>query len=198
MTELRADLALISDWIKPESRVLDLGCGNGTLLRHLQESKGVSGYGLEIEISKVIACIHAGVNVIHADLDEGLSRFRDNSFDYVILSQTLQAVRRPDRLLREMLRCGHEGIVAFPNFGYWACRLQLAAGRMPVSKTLPHSWYDTPNIHLCTVRDFEALCRREAITVEQRLRMDHHLRARPGMGLLPNLMTDIALYRVSR
>ena len=139
MIPSRVDFRIIGDWIRPGSRVLDLGCGDGSLLAYLAESKGASGYGLEIDEAHVGECVRRGVNVIQTDLDAGLSEFDERSFDYVVLSLTLQAVRYPDRLLREMLRVGTEGIVTFPNFGHWRTRWQLGVlGRMPVSAALPH------------------------------------------------------------
>lgn len=193
---LRSDIAIISDWIKPGSRVLDLGCGDGSLLEHLQASRQIKGYGLEIANDNVTQCIARGVNVIQTDLDEGLYDFDADSFDYVIMTQTLQAVRYPDRLLSEMLRLGREGIVTFPNFAHWSNRLQLALrGRMPMTRTLPNPWYSTPNIHLCTVKDFEKLCRERNIHILQRILVDHAHRHKPGSSLLPNLLGGIALYR---
>ena len=193
---LRPDLDIISGWIRPGARVLDLGCGDGTLLSHLHETRQVTGYGIEIDPDNVEACIRAGVNVIQTDLDAGLSDFDEDSFDYVVMTQTLQAVRYPARLIDEMLRVGREGIVTFPNFGHWRCRVQLALqGRMPVVRTLPYEWYDTPNIHLCTIRDFEALCRRKGIEILQRAVVDHAHRSSLVMRLLPNLLAEIALYR---
>jgi methionine biosynthesis protein MetW len=199
MSTLRPDLEIISDWIAPGTRVLDLGCGDGTLLRHLQESRGVNGYGLEIAPENIVACVRNGVNVLQTDLDAGLSDFDPDSFDYVVMSQTLQAVRYPDRLLDEMMRVGHEGIVTFPNFAHWRLRYHLALkGRMPMSGALPHSWYDTPNIHLCTIHDFEALCREKGIRILQRMVLDHTHRRRWPSHLLPNLMGEIAMYRFRR
>ena len=196
---MRADLSIISEWIKPGSRVLDLGCGGGTLLKHLQDTRQVSGYGLEIDDDNVTRCIAAGVNVIQADLDTDLSGFDDHSFDYVIMTQTLQAVRRPDQLLERMLRMGHEGIVTFPNFANWRNRVQLSVGgRMPMSRALPSPWYSTPNIHLCTVRDFEQLCRERGFEVLQRVVVNHAHRRSIGSYLLPNLLGEIALYRFRR
>jgi methionine biosynthesis protein MetW len=196
---MRADLSIISEWIKPGSRVLDLGCGGGTLLKHLQDTRQVSGYGLEIDDDNVTRCITAGVNVIQADLDTDLSGFDDHSFDYVIMTQTLQAVRRPDQLLERMLRMGHEGIVTFPNFANWRNRVQISVGgRMPMSRALPSPWYSTPNIHLCTVRDFEQLCRERGFEVLQRVVVNHAHRRSIGSYLLPNLLGEIALYRFRR
>ena len=144
---MRIDLELISDWIKPSSRVLDLACGDGTLLEHLRSTHGVSGYGIEIDPGLIAACLKRGVNVIQTDLDQGLSDFEDNSFDYVIMTQSLQAMNYPDRMLLEMLRVGKEGIISFPNMGHWRCRLQFAlSGQMPKTPSLPHEWYNTPNI----------------------------------------------------
>lgn len=196
MKALRPDLAIISEWIQPGSRVLDLGCGDGMLLEHLMVSRNVDGYGLEIDPDNVVRCIQRGVSVIQSDLDAGLTDyFDDNSFDYVVMTQTIQAVHYPSRLLSEMLRVGREGIVTFPNFGHWSSRLQLAlGGRMPQSRALPNEWYDTPNIHLCTLKDFEALCHRLDIDILQRNVVDTAHRSNLGMKLLPNLLGEIALY----
>lgn len=196
---MRPELELISEWIRPGARVLDLGCGDGALLAYLHEYRQVGGYGLEIDTDNMVKCIQAGVNVIHADLEAGLADFGDGSFDYVIMTQTLQAVRRTETLLDEMLRVGRQGIVTFPNFGFWRCRVQIALqGLMPVVKTLPYQWYDTPNIHLFTIRDFEKLCRSKHIDILQRTVMDHAHRARLGPRLWPNLLGEIALYRLGR
>jgi len=196
---LRPDYAIICEWIRPGAHVLDLGCGDGTLLHHLEVSRGVSGYGLEINPDELVGCIQKGVNVIQADLDAGLAQFENHSFDYVIMSEALQVVQRPDLLVDEILRVGHECIVTFPNFGHWKSRLAIAVhGQMPVSRALPAQWYDTLNIHLCTVRDFEDLCRLKNITIIQRSVVDHVHRSTLGMRLFPNLLGEIALYHLRR
>lgn len=200
MSALRPDLAIISEWIKPGSRVLDLGCGDGTLLAHLKRERAVDGYGLEIAPGNVVSCMDKGVNVIQTDLDAGINDFFDEaSFDYVVMTQTLQAMSYPEQLLKEMLRVGREGIVTFPNFGHWRARVQLAlGGHMPLSSALPNQWYNTPNIHLCTLKDFEALCRQLGIRILQRSVVDHTHRYRLGGRLLPNLLGEIAIYRFIR
>ena len=196
---MRPELELISDWIRPGARVLDLGCGDGALLAYLCQHRQVTGYGLEIDAANLVQCIRIGVNVIHADLEAGLADFGDGSFDYVIMTQTLQAVRRTEALLDEMLRVGRQGIVTFPNFGFWRCRMQIALqGLMPVVKTLPYQWYDTPNIHLFTLHDFEQLCQHKRIDILQRMVLDHAHRPRLGPKLWPNLLGEIALYRLGR
>lgn len=193
---LRPDLSIIAEWIRPGSRVLDLGCGDGTFLAYLAREKNVTGYGLEIDERYIAPAVRAGVNIIQTDLDAGLSGFDASSFDYVVLSLTLQSVKYPDRLLQEMLRVGHEGLVTFPNFGHWQTRLQLTLfGKMPVSRALPNEWYNTPNIHLCTLHDFEALCRRLSIEVLEYRAVNHVHKSSIGLRLLPNLLGEIALYR---
>jgi len=195
----RPDLINIKKWIKPGSRVLDLGCGDGTLLAILRDEIGVDGYGLEIEPENIIQCVRKGINVIQRDLDAGLSDFDEQTFDYVIMTQTLQAVHFPDQILTEMLRVGHQGIVTFPNFGNWKNRLQLGfGGRMPISRTLPAQWYDTMNIHLCTVKDFENLCRQHDIRILESMAVDLAHRPRPDIRFLPNLLGEIALFRCQR
>jgi methionine biosynthesis protein MetW len=152
---LRADLALIADWIEPGSRVLDLGCGDGALLDTLQRKKGCHGYGVEIDDAQVLACAKRGVDVIQQNFEAGLGIFEDTRFDVVVLSMALQATFQTERVLREMSRVGREGIVSFPNFGHWYHAWSILKGRMPVSREMPYQWYDTPNLHLATPRDFE-------------------------------------------
>ena len=195
---LRAEQILISDWIAEGSRVLDLGCGDGALLAKLHASKRVTGYGIEIDPDNIVACIERGVNVIHSNLDEGLCDFDEGSFDYVIMTQTVQAMRFPHLLIDEILRIGREGIVTFPNMGHWKCRAQFLLGRMPVTRHLPNTWYDTPNIHMCTVKDFDELCQAEHIEVLERAAVDSQHRAVIGMRMLPNLLAEIAIYRIKR
>jgi len=187
----RPDLAAIAQWVAPGSRVLDLGCGDGALLRYLWKARQAPGYGVEIQDESVLACVANDVNVIQADLESGLSLFADGSFDSVILSQTLQAMRHQEAILREMLRVGREAIVSFPNFGHWSARLQVLAGRMPVSETLPYEWYETPNLHHCTVTDFEDLCRRIGIHIRERLVLSEGR----AVTVMPNLLGSLAVYR---
>ena len=195
---MRADLEIIQDWIPAGSRVLDLGCGRGELLAYLRDTKQVSGYGLEIDPENIAHCIDRGVNVIEQDLDKGLGNFASNSFDVVVMTQALQAVHYPDRILQEMLRVGRECIITFPNFGHWRCRWYLARyGRMPVSEFLPYTWYNTPNIHFCTFKDFEALCHEMQVKVLDRLAVDHEHRHNLPSRVWPNLLGEIGIYRVS-
>lgn len=197
MSSLRADLALISDWVAPSARLLDLGCGDGALLAQLAETRQVTGYGLEIDPESVAACVARGVNVIQQDIEAGLAQFADQSFDLVLMTQALQAVHRPDAVLREMARVGREVIVTFPNFGHWRVRTRLAfGGSMPLSDALPHKWYDTPNIHLCTVRDFETLCTHLGLRVQQRVMVNSRHRTSALRQAFPNLLGEIAVYRL--
>lgn len=196
---MRPDFSIIADWIEPGSRVLDLGCGDGTLLAYLNQGKSVTGYGVEIDDENITQCIKSGVNVIHMDLNEGLSEFDEDSFDYVVLSLTLQAMRRPDLILKEMMRVGSEGIVTFPNFGNWKARFQLAfGGKMPVTKSMPNTWFNTPNIHLCTIKDFEQLCKDLGFEILESRAVNHAHKSGIGLGILPNLLGQIALYRFRR
>lgn len=199
MNELRADLSIIEQWVKPNSSLLDLGCGSGILLKHLKEHKNVHGYGLEIDPVKITACIQKQVNVIEQDLDRGLENFDDNSMDTVVMTQALQAVQRPDLLLDEMLRVGKEAIVTFPNFGHWSTRFYLMfKGRMPMSEALPHNWYDTPNIHLCTFRDFEVLCHEKGIRILNKTVVDSNLKEHWFVSLWPALLGETAIYHITR
>ncbi|MEE2892325.1 MAG: methionine biosynthesis protein MetW [Pseudomonadota bacterium] len=197
--EERPDLALIADMIESGARVLDLGCGTGALLAWLAAHKGVNGYGLEIDPLNISTCIERGVNVLEQNLDDDLSAFETGGFDVVVMTETLQAVRRPDRVLEEMLRIAPRGIVTFPNFAHWRIRAQLALrGRMPMNDALPHAWYDTPNIHLCTFDDFETLCSDTGIRINARTVVDRDYRSRPLLDALPNLFGTIAIYGLGR
>lgn len=187
----RPDFAAIARWVSQRARVLDLGCGDGALLKYLWEAREAPGYGVEIDDAEVVACVKNDINVLQLDLESGLSLFRDGSFDTVILSETLQTIRRIEQLMREMLRVGREAIVSFPNFGHWSARMQVMLGRMPVSEELPYEWYDTPNVHLCTTLDFEDLCRRLGIRIRERVAL-HQGRQ---VSFLPNLLGSLAVYR---
>jgi methionine biosynthesis protein MetW len=187
----RYDYQLISSWIPERSRVLDLGCGDGVLLAGLEATHATLGYGIEIDDASVLASVKNGINVIQGDIETGLAWFADNSFDFVILSQTLQAMRNAESVMREMLRVGREGIVSFPNFGYWKHRFDIMRGHMPVSKSLPYSWWDTPNIHLCTVKDFEDLCDKVGAEIlDERVLHEGHTRT-----VLPNLLGSLGVFR---
>ncbi len=190
----RKDFEAISHWIKPESSVLDLGCGDGELLVYLEQSRHIIGYGIENDDAGILQCINNGVNVIQSNLESGLKEVGDGAFDYVILSQTLQAMKRTEAVIDEMLRVGTEAIVSFPNFGYWQHRWQLLRGRMPVSDALPFEWHNTPNVHMCTVADFDAFCARKKLRVLNRLVMN----GEREQTLLPNLMGTLALYRLAK
>ena len=191
---MRADLEAIVNWVAPGARVLDLGCGDGTLLRTLWQAKQAPGYGIEIDAAHVLECVRNDVNVLQMNLEDGLAAFGDRSFDCVVLSETLQAIHHTELLMREMLRVGREAIVSFPNFGHWQARLQVMLGRMPVSKELPYQWYDTPNVHLCTLEDFEDFCRRLGVRILERLVL-HEARA---VTLLPNFLGSLAAFRLGR
>ncbi len=191
----RSDYAIIGEIVDPGAKVLDLGCGEGELLQWLAENKGVDARGVEISGPKVQRAIARGVSVFQCDIDEGLADYPEGTFDYVILSQTLQETRQPRRVLREMLRVGRRAIVAFPNFGHWRVRTSmLVSGRAPRTRLFPYEWYDSPNIHFLTVHDFEDLAAQEHLVVERRYFLSGHRK----VTLLPNLFAEVAVYLVSR
>jgi methionine biosynthesis protein MetW len=166
----RPDLLIIADLITEGTSVLDLGCGNGSLLHMLRHEKNIYGCGVELSQSKILECVRKGVPVLHGNLNDGLSEFTDKSFDFVILSQTVQAVKRPDKLIEDIIRVGRKGLISFMNIGYLGARLQLTLkGKMPVTKTLPDTWYNTPNIHLATIRDFRNLCKKKNIKITKEI-----------------------------
>lgn len=190
----RADFEVIARLIPERASVLDLGCGDGSLLQFLTETRGVTGYGVEIDHENIVSCVRNGVNVIQDDLETGLADIGDAWFDFVILSQTLQAMRHTEVVVDEMLRVGRQGIVTFPNFGFWRNRLAVALGNMPVSENLPYAWYDTPNVHLCTIDDFEAFCETRGIRIRERVVLT---RGAP-ISRLPNFLGQLAVYLFER
>ena len=196
----RRDFKIISEWIKKDSTVLDLGCGDSTLLNYLVANKNINGYGLEKDIEKVQESIKKNISVIQADFNVGLEQyFENNFFDYAIMTQALQENKNPDRIILEMLRIAKEGIVTFPNMGFWKNRFQLGfLGRMPISKSLPNDWFDTPNIHLCTFKDFEILCKDLKIKIIEKKVLNNNYSANFFSKLFPNLFGEIALYRFKK
>ncbi len=197
MTRVRGDLALISSWIKPNSKVLDLGCGDGDLLKLLKKEKNIQGYGVDSDIIKIKFSLDNNINVLQLDLDNDLSQFDANSFDYVVLAQSLQEIKRPKNLIKEMLRIGDEIIVSFPNMGHWTSRIQLLfKGIMPITKTLPFKWDETPNIHLCTIKDFIEFCNKNNFKIIEQLITDENQKCGILTKIFPNFFGQVANYRI--
>ena len=198
---IRPDLQVIADMINPDTRLLDVGCGDGALLDHLANFKQVDGRGIELSTEGVNACVSAGLSVIQGDAETDLKDYPDQAFDYVVLSQTLQAMAAPKEVLADMLRIGERAIVSFPNFAYWRLRWQiLTRGRMPVSRTIAFQWYDTPNIHFCTIKDFVILCDEMGITIERSIALDRNgakRRVRSAM-FFANLFGEQAVFLLSQ
>ena len=194
MTAYRYDYEVITQWIEPGEKVLDLGCGDGDLLSHLIKERQVQGYGVENDPIKLQASVRNGINVIQMDLEKGLVGLEDGFFDHVIMSLSLQAIHNTQGILREMLRVANEAVISFPNFGYWRHRQSILNGRMPVSDSLPHQWYNTPNVRFFTIADFDALCEMNGIAVRERLGFDE------GKLILdePNFLASVAVYRLGR
>lgn len=190
----RADFSAIANWIAPNSQVLDLGCGDGSFLEYLQKQKPVQAYGVEIDDARVLSCVQKGLNVIQQNLEGGLALFEDASFDTVVLSQTLQTIHQTETILREVVRVGKESIISFPNFGHWSHRLAVGMGHMPVSKSLPYQWYNTPNVRVLTVADFESLASSLGLSVIDQCIL-HEGRV---VTLMPNLFGSLALFRIRR
>lgn len=191
---LRPDLAVIAGWIAPGARVLDLGCGDGTLMAHLQAGKACTGYGVEIDDEAVLRCVQRGVNVVQQNIESGLDMFGQGMFDVVVLSMAIQATHRTEHVLAEMSSVGREGIVSFPNFGHWYHAWSILRGRMPVSREMPYEWYDTPNLHLATARDFEALLAKLGLEITARA----FLANGRAVHWLPSQRATQALYRFRR
>lgn len=195
----RPDFDVIAAWVKPGHRVLDLGCGDGSLLKRLIEARDVQGWGVEIDDANILAAVRQGINVIQSNLENGLADFADDAFDHVVLSRTLQTVRHTEAILREMLRVGKEAVVSFPNFAYWKNLRSVLDGRMPVSEDLPYQWYDSPNVRFFTLLDFEALCAQMGLLIRERQVLDE-----TGKPVLAdeardlNFLGSLAVYRLTR
>ena len=192
-------LEVIRNWVKKDSDILDLGCGKGEILKYLSEKLNTSSLGIEIDQSNINNCIQSGLNVVQQNIDEGLDNFKDESFDTVIMSQTIQVLKEPKKALLEVTRIGRESIVTIPNFGHWSTRINLLfSGKMPVTSSLPDKWHNTPNIHLCTISDFELLCEDCGINIIEKRFFSNAGNENFLTAFLPNIFASTAMYKISK
>ena len=189
---------IITAWVPKDSKVIDFGCGDGSLLKELMKTKKILGYGVEINNKKIEECIAKGVPVIKQDIDKGLHEFESSNFDVSIMARSIQCLKDPSLALNRMLKLSKRCVVTLPNLGYWKCRINLASGKMPVTPELPSSWYETENIHLCTIDDFESLCKKESIKIKDRVFLNSRRKQSTLVSMSPNLLATEGVYLLEK
>jgi len=189
---------IITDWVPSRSKVIDFGCGDGSLLKDLINTKNICGYGVEIDHQMIDKCIEKGISVIEKDIDKGIQDFELSNFDIAIMASSIQCLKNPNIAMRRMLRLSNKCIVTLPNFGYWKCRLALLAGKMPVTPSLPSSWYETENLHLCTISDFEKLCSDSGFIIDERIFLNSSSKKGLLASIMPNIFASEGVYLLGR